>query len=984
MSTITVRGARLHNLKNVTLSIPKNKLVVFTGVSGSGKSTMAFDTLHREGQRQYMESLGMVTYASKPAVDSISGLSPSISVEQSLANRSPRSTVGTATEVFTYLRVLFARVGHRPCPQCGGDVPPAHEGGVEGLRDKTPSLWDEEAPEVRSFWDQTSSLGDEVPVLREQLPGSDASAAPETGEEGGARAACPQCGARLPEMDMAMFSFNKPDGACPACTGLGVIYAPDLARLLDEEKSILDGGVAGWNPVLITYHAGTLRSAGRHYGFEFDPALPIGALGPAQRDLLLYGVASQQFRRHFPDVEPPATVAKGRFEGIVPTLLRRHAEHAGDPEYLENIERVLIRQTCPECGGARLRPEARAVTVAGRPLVAPYGASGAHAAQQEAGDCHSERADGIPLAAANHQRRISRRQVMSGGSTADSSSRQASSEASRIGTSLGAVEPLSHLPLAELAEWVDSLDRLLSPEERLIAEPIVTDLRERIRRLLDVGLGYLTLERAAPTLSAGEAQRLRLAALLGSGLTGVLYVLDEPTIGVHPRDTARLIAMLRALRDLHNTVLVIEHDLEVIAAADWVVDFGPGAGRDGGRIVAQGPPGQVAANPDSLTGRYLASHARTSAPQLLLSSAPPPGPDGPTLTIHGAREHNLQDITVRFPLRKAGSGHGMLVALTGVSGSGKSTLLFDILDRAARRRFCEARTAHGAAAEPGAHDAITGWEFVDSVITIDQTPLARSTRSNAATYTDAFTAIREAFAAQPAARAAGLTAAHFSFNVPGGRCERCEGAGVLAVEMHFLPDVLVRCPACRGRRYKPGVLAVQYRGCDIARVLDLTIEEALPLFSDVPAARDRLALLAETGLGYLQLGQPASTFSGGEAQRVKLARELASGRRGSGARRATGRTLYLLDEPTTGLHSADVERLLRLLQRLVDAGSTVLVIEHNLDVIRCADWVIDLGPEGGPAGGRIVAEGPPEAVADTPGSHTGAWLRKMFAAAEEV
>ena len=919
MSSITVRGARLHNLKNVSLSIPKNKLVVFTGVSGSGKSTLAFDTLHKEGQRQYMESLGMVTYVSKPPIDSISGLSPSISVDQGLSNRSPRSTVGTATDVFTYLRVLLARVGHRPCPHCGSDVPPAHEGAPEGL-------WDDEA--------------DELPGLDE--------AAPEVAEGGGS-VACPHCGARLPEMGMAMFSFNKPAGACPTCTGLGTVYAPDLARLLDEDKSILDGAVAGWDAVYsIPRHAETLRSAGRYYGFDFDPALPVRGLGPIQRDLLLYGVEGRPFRQHFPDVEPPPSVAKGRFEGVFTTLLRRHAEHASDAEYLEKIEGFLIPQTCPDCGGARLRPESRAVTVAGCPLVAPVDQD----VPQSAGLRASLRTGTEALAGFSGPK----------AQPAEALSPKDYLNVHRVRTA----EAVSRLSLLALAEWIGGLAGALPGEDWIIAEPIVAGLAERVRRLVEVGLGYLTLERATPSLAAGEAQRLRLAALLGSGLTGVLYVLDEPTIGLHPRDTLRLVGMLRALRDLGNTVLVIEHDLELIRAADWVVDFGPGGGRNGGQIVAEGTPEQVSANPASLTGRYLTGATTIGVP----SQRRRPAQGGPYLTIYGATEHNLQDITVRFPLRAAvqsmqsASAAGMLVAVTGVSGSGKSSLLFDILDRAARQRF------YGATAAPGAHAGISGWEFVDKIITIDQAPIVRSTRSNAATYTDAFTPIRELFAAQPAARGRGLTAQHFSFNVPGGRCERCEGAGVLSVEMHFLPDVLVRCPVCRGRRYRREVLAVKVKGHDIAQVLDLTIEEALPLFAEVPAAKARLGLMVETGLGYLQLGQPASTFSGGEAQRVKLAREL--------SRRATGRTLYLLDEPTTGLHSADIAHLLRLLQRLVDAGNTVIVVEHNLDVIKVADWVIDLGPEGGAAGGRVIAEGAPETVAAAPGSHTGALLRKML------
>jgi excinuclease ABC subunit A len=502
-----------------------------------------------------------------------------------------------------------------------------------------------------------------------------------------------------------------------------------------------------------------------------------------------------------------------------------------------------------------------------------------------------------------------------------------------------------------LADWIERLPEVVSPEEWLIAEPIVADLRRRVRRLVDVGVGYLTLERSSPTLSAGEAQRLRLASLLGSGLTGVLYVLDEPTIGLHPRDTARLTKVMRQLRDLGNTVLVIEHDLEMLRAADYVVDIGPGAGRNGGRVVVAGVPEVVAACPDSVTGDYLSGRLSIPVP-----TQRRPG-HGEFLTIRGARAHNLKNVTVKLPL-------GTLIAVTGVSGSGKSSLMFDILDRAARQRF------FGASDLPGEHDAIEGWEHLDKIITIDQSAIGRTPRSNAATYTDAFSAIRGAFASTPQAQERRLTARHFSFNVPGGRCERCEGAGVLTVEMHFLPDVQVRCPACHGRRFKREVLAVPYRGYDIARVLGLTIEEALPLFQDVPAAVARLSLMVDVGLGYLQLGQPATTLSGGEAQRVKLAKEL--------GRRATGRTLYLLDEPTTGLHAADVAHLLTLLQRLADAGNTVVVIEHNLDVIKTADWIIDLGPEGGDVGGQLVAEGTPEQVAQVKASVTGAFLRSLL------
>jgi excinuclease ABC subunit A len=837
---ITIKGARLHNLKNITLSIPKNKLVVFTGLSGSGKSSLAFDTLFKEGQRQFMESLGMVTYVSKPQVDAIEGLSPSISVDQHLTNRSPRSTVGTATEVFTYLRVLYARLGHRPCPACGADIPPSHD--VNGGE----VVWDDEA------------------------------AVPSPGEEGGETYPCPACGAPVPEMGMANFSFNKPDGACPTCTGLGTIHEADLEQLVDMKRSILDGAVLGWNSQLIKYYADTLQAAGRHYGFTFDLDRPVEQLGQAQRDLLLYGVRSPQFRRHFPGVELPTTVGGGYFEGVVTNVLRRYAEHIQEPAYRERMEKILFQQVCPDCGGTRLRPESQQVTVAGQNIV-----------------------------------------------------------------------DIARLPLGHLAGWLEQLPGAVPAEEWGIAEPIIADLSGRVQRLIDVGVEYLTLDRASPSLSAGEAQRLRLAALLGSGLTGVLYVLDEPTIGLHPRDTARLIKTLRQLRDLGNTVLVIEHDLEMLRAADTIVDIGPGAGRHGGRVVVAGAPEQVAACPESVTGDYLSGRLAIAAP-----ARRRPG-NGQALTIRGAREHNLKAITARLPL-------GTLLAVTGVSGSGKSSLMLDILDRAGRRRF------YGASDLPGAHDAIEGWEYLDKIVTIDQTAIGRTPRSNAATYTDAFTPIREAFAATEEARQRGLTARHFSFNVPGGRCERCEGAGVLAVEMHFLPDVQVRCPACHGRRFKRDVLAVQYRGFDIARVLTMTVEEALALFQDVPAVQSRLALMADVGLGYLQLGQPGTTLSGGEAQRIKLAKEL--------GRRSTGRTLYLLDEPTTGLHAADTARLLAVLQRLVDAGNTVVVIEHNLDVIKTADWVIDLGPEGGEAGGHIVAQGTPEDVARVSASHTGRYL----------
>src|SRR5256884_292609 len=675
---ITIRGARLHNLKNVTLTIPKNQLVVLTGVSGSGKSTLGFDILNKEGQRQYLESLGLVAFGlAKPPVDTITGLSPTISVDQHLTNRSPPSTVGTATEVYTYLRVLFARLGRRPCPTWGKDVPPSFD----------PS---------NAEWESESSGDDDASAPEETFP-------------------VHHCGAPIPGAGMAYFSFNKPAGACPTCTGLGSVHQANIKRLVDEQKSIPDGAVAGWDLFHINYYTSPLQTAAAHYGFVFDLSLPVKDYTPPQRDLLFFGVDSPLFRRHFPNIEPPTTVRQGRFEGIATNLLRRYAEHIHEhiheADYRDKLEEFLVTQTCPDCAGTRLRPESRVVTVNGQTIIA-----------------------------------VSRR-----------------------------------------------------------------------------------------------------------------------------------------LRDLGNTVLVIEHDLEMIVAADYVVDFGPGAGKHGGLVVAAGTPAEVAGQPGSLTGDYLARRASIPVPQRRRA------PNGKAITIHGARRHNLQDVTVRLPL-------GLLVAVTGVSGSGKSSLVFDILDRAIRRRL------YGSSDAPGEHDAIEGCEYLDKIITIDQEHIGRIPRSNAATYSDTFTPIREAFAATPEARRRGLSARHFSFNVPGGRCERCEGAGVLTVKMQLLLDVEVRCPACHGRRFTRETLAVRYHDHDISQVLDLTIEEALALFKDVPAALSRLQVLSDVGLGYLQLGQPATTLSGGEAQRVKLAKEL--------GRRVTGRTLYLLDEPTTGLHLADTARWL--------------------------------------------------------------------------
>ena len=837
--TITIRNARLHNLKNVTLEIPKNKLVVLTGLSGSGKSTLAFDILHKEGQRQYLESLGLLTFGlAKPPVDSIVGLSPSISVDQHVTNHSPRSTVGTATDIFTYLRVLYARLGHRPCPMCGKDVPrPTFESSAEDWQDESDESPDGTFP-------------------------------------------CPHCGTAVPEMGMVNFSFNKPAGACPTCTGLGVVRQVIVSLLIDESKSIPGNAVEGWIEFHTNRNSQILQNTGAYYGFPFDPSKVIKEYTPIERDLLLYGTESPQFSRHFPNVKPPATSAQGRFEGVVTNLQRRYDEHAANAAYRKKLEYLFTSQPCKDCEGTRLRPESRAVKVAGKSLVT-----------------------------------------------------------------------VSQRPLKDLDAWLKSLPPHFTSEDMLIARPILDDLHERVGRLLEVGVGYLTLEHSSPTLSAGEAQRLRLAALLGSGLTGVLYVLDEPTIGLHPRDTYRLISVLRRLRDLGNTVLVVEHDLELIKAADYLVDVGPGAGKHGGQIVAAGTPAEVSKTKESLTGAFIAGTMTVPIPEHRRE------PNHKALTIRGARQFNLQNLTVQIPL-------GLLVTVTGVSGAGKSSLIFDILGLAAHQRL------NGATVFPGLHDSITGWEHFDTVVTIDQNAIGRIPRSNAATYSDTFTPIREAFAATPDAKRNNVSARHFSFNVPGGRCERCEGAGTLAVKMHFLPDVEVRCHACHGHRFKRETLAVKYRGCDISQVLEMTVEEALSLFSDVPAAASRLHVMSDVGLGYLQLGQPATTLSGGEAQRVKLAKEL--------GRRSTGRTLYLLDEPTTGLHPADTARLLLVLQRLVDAGNSVIVVEHNLDLVKAADWVIDLGPEGGAEGGHLLAEGTPEDVAKVKESYTGQLLKSML------
>ena len=836
---IMIRGARENNLQDIDINIPKNKLVVLTGLSGSGKSSLAYDTLQKECQRQYMESMGMGTdFISKPKVESIVGLSPSISVDQHITNRSPRSTVGTATEIFTYLRVLFAKLGVRGCPKCGNRVQPpfaAEEAG--GL------------------------------AFNEEMD-----------EEG---FQCPHCEGIVPVLSMSHFSFNKPQGACETCMGLGTVHEAHWDSLIDDTKSINEGAVREWDIHYIKRNRETLSACGKHYGFTFDVAKPVGLLNDMEKDLLFYGVNHEKFSRYFPGIEAPETASKGRFEGIGTNILRRYSEKADNAGYQRKMEKFLIKRQCPNCNGGRLKEYSRKVTVEGKGII-----------------------------------------------------------------------ELSEMPLIKLFQWIKTVGSSLSEQAKVIAAPIVNDLEERIGRILQGGIGYLSLSRGMTTLSGGEAQRLRLASLLGSGLTGVLYVLDEPTTGLHARDTQKLLGMLQKLKNMGNTVLVIEHDTDMMLQADYIIDMGPGAGKNGGRMIACGTPEEIMQNPDSVTGKSLKRlHEEEEVRGKRRNSKG-------CIVIQGAAAHNLKNIDVSVPL-------GKLVAVSGVSGSGKSTLVFDILDKAV------SKTLYGSKVEPGKHTSVSGFEDIDRIVTVDQTPIGRNPGSNAATYTEVFTPIRSLFAKLSDSKINGFAARDFSFNVPGGRCDRCGGAGVLNVEMHFLPNAEITCPVCKGKRFKKHILSVKYCGKSISDILDMSIEEAHALFEDKRDIASRLQVLIDVGLGYLKLGQPATTLSGGEAQRVKLAKEL--GRNGK------GHTLYLLDEPTTGLHSEDVRKLVNLLHKLVDTGNTVCVVEHNLDLIRESDWMIDMGPEGGEGGGRVIAQGTPEEIMKKGESYTAESLAERHA-----
>ncbi|BBD79961.1 excinuclease ABC subunit UvrA [Aerosticca soli] len=941
MDTIRIRGARTHNLKNIDLDLPRDKLIVITGLSGSGKSSLAFDTIYAEGQRRYVESLSayarqFLSMMEKPDVDHIEGLSPAISIEQKSTSHNPRSTVGTITEVYDYLRLLYARVGTPRCPDHGTTLEAQT---VSQMVDATLALdaekrWMLLAPVVRErkgehaqVFEQLRAQGfvrvrvdgtvydlDAVPPLaprskhtievvvdrfrprediKQRLAESfetalrlgdglaivaamDETATPELLFS--SRYACPVCDYSLPELEPRLFSFNSPVGACPACDGLGVTQVFDPARVVvHPELSLAGGAIRGWdrrNP----HYFQMLQSLAGHYGFDVDARWCD--LPEATREAILYGSGREKIAFRYLTERGGRVTREHAFEGILPNLERRYKE-TESAAVREELAKYISERPCPACEGQRLNRAARNVFVA---------------------DC------ALPA--------LTRRSID---------------------------EALAFFNALELPGWRGE-----------IAARIVKEIRERLGFLNDVGLNYLTLDRQADTLSGGEAQRIRLASQIGAGLVGVMYVLDEPSIGLHQRDNERLLGTLVRLRDLGNTVIVVEHDEDAIRAADHVLDIGPGAGAHGGEVVAQGTLAQILANPRSLTGQYLSGARRIEVPE---QRRPPV--EGAWLKIEGAHGNNLKHVDLAIPA-------GLLTCVTGVSGSGKSTLVNDTLFRLA------ARELNGAGTQPAPYRSVEGLELFDKVVDIDQSPIGRTPRSNPATYTGLFTPLRELFAQVPEARARGYTPGRFSFNVRGGRCEACEGDGLIKVEMHFLPDVYVPCDVCQGKRYNRETLEITYKGHTIADVLEMTVEDALKLFENVPVIARKLDTLRAVGLDYIKLGQSATTLSGGEAQRVKLSREL--------SKRDTGRTLYILDEPTTGLHFHDIEQLLDVLHQLVDQGNTVVVIEHNLDVIKTADWIVDLGPEGGDGGGRIIAAGTPEHVAATPGSHTGRFLAPHLAA----
>jgi excinuclease ABC subunit A len=939
MDTIRIRGARTHNLQNIDLDLPRDKLIVITGLSGSGKSSLAFDTIYAEGQRRYVESLSayarqFLSVMEKPDVDHIEGLSPAISIEQKSTSHNPRSTVGTITEIYDYLRLLYARAGTPRCPEHGVSLEAQTVSQMVDhvLSQPEDSRWMLLAPVVSGRKGEHAQVLDDLRnqgFIRARIDGevyeldeppkldlrkkhsidvvvdrfkvrpdlavrlaesfetalklADGIALVVSMDEAKSeliysdKYACTLCGYSLSELEPRIFSFNNPKGACPACDGLGVKQYFDPHRVVHHpEASLAEGAVRSWDRRNAYYYQ-MILSLAEHYGF--DPEQPFEQLPESVRQVVLYGSDGESIPFKVLTPQGKTLAHRHTFEGIIPNMERRYRE-TDSQMVREELAKYLAGKPCPECGGARLNRAARHVYVADT-----------------------------------------------------------------------ALPSLTALPIRRAVEFFNELS--LPGRRGEVAAKIVKEICERLKFLINVGLDYLTLDRSADTLSGGEAQRIRLASQVGAGLVGVMYVLDEPSIGLHQRDNQRLLDTLRRLRDLGNTVIVVEHDEDAIRTADHVVDIGPGAGIHGGRIVAEGTPEAIMADAESLTGRYLSGRLAIEVPE----ERYPPDPDR-ILRLKKAMGNNLKGVDAEFPV-------GLFTCVTGVSGSGKSTLVNDTLFRFV------ARALNGAATTPAPCDGIEGLEHFDKVVDIDQSPIGRTPRSNPATYTGLFTPIRELFSATPEARSRGYSPGRFSFNVKGGRCEACAGDGVIKVEMHFLPDIFVHCDVCKGKRYNRETLEIRYKGKTIHEVLDMTVEEANAFFSAIPTVARKLDTLMEVGLGYITLGQNAVTLSGGEAQRVKLAREL--------SKRDTGKTLYILDEPTTGLHFHDIRQLLGVLHQLRDHGNTVIVIEHNLDVIKTADWIIDLGPEGGEGGGRIIAAGTPEQVADDPASHTGAFLRKYLA-----
>jgi excinuclease ABC subunit A len=938
---IFIKGAREHNLKDIDVVIPRNKLVVITGVSGSGKSSLAFDTIYAEGQRRYVESLSayarqFLGQMEKPDVDYIEGLSPAISIDQKGPPHNPRSTVGTLTETYDYLRLLFARIGRPHCPKCGRKISrqtvqqivDAVQEIPEGSRIMilAPLVRERKGEHQAIFKDlqkagfvrvrvdgQIHDLSEEfqldknkkhtVDVVVDRLQieqNENASRLADSietalklgsgvvlvkvldGEESlfSEHFACVYCGLSLGEIAPRTFSFNNPYGACPACTGLGCKLEIDPNLVIpDKELSLAEGAIQPWlrNGQLSTWSSSILQSLGRRHGFSLS--IPVRDLSEEQLRVILYGDGGEQIPATYEDRNGQLRQYYTDFPGVIPYLERRYRETSSDGVRAD-IERYMASNPCPACQGKRLKPESLAVTIVDKNIM-----------------------------------------------------------------------DVTALPVAEASSWMEQLANKIAPRELTIGRQIIKEIRARLGFLKDIGLSYLTLDRPSSTLSGGEAQRIRLATQIGSGLSGVLYICDEPTVGLHPADGSRLIATLKRLRDLDNTVIIVEHDEAMMRAADYIIDMGPGAGKQGGEVVATGTLQDIMACPQSITGQYLSRIKRIPLPPERRSGT------GKEVTIKGARENNLKNIDVRIPL-------GKFVCITGVSGSGKSSLINEVLYKRLARLFYQAKE------RPGECDGITGTEYIDKVVNIDQSPIGRTPRSNPATYTGTFTPIREFFATVPEARARGYSQGRFSFNVKGGRCEACQGAGHVQIEMQFLPNVTVPCEVCKGKRYNREALEIHFKGKTIAEVLDMTVDEALLFFDHFPKVKHKLETLQDVGLGYICLGQPAPTLSGGEAQRVKLATEL--------SRRSTGKTLYMLDEPTTGLSFSDIACLLKVLQRLVDYGNTVTIIEHHLDVIKSADWVIDLGPGAGNEGGYLVDAGTPEELAQNSASFTGQYLRGIL------